>query len=439
MKRASVLALALLVGIPAGANRAFAQVVVTFGKAFGDASIPLNGTTSLRFVLGALSNVIDESFNDALPPGLVVATPNGLNVMGGCHSATVTATPGSSSVSLSGATFGAGDFCAVFVNVTGTSPGLKNNSVAETANSPPSIATASLAVGFPGEAGQELESYFSNANTTGGQAFINITAPLEGNETATNPAVNQGETCAMIYGFDTAQNMQVCCGCPITADGLLTLQISTNLAPNPVGSSSILMDGSIRILSTLPNSIPGLPPGPDIFCDPATSVCCDPAASLNGNTLTPASELVAWASHVQNSQITESEFLVTNSADPPPPEEPSDRSSLPEACAEILALGTGSGVCTCPFGDPSLPGEAPPPTPTATATATATATSTATATATATATPTGCLPETFQGCPNCNSDPGGNCATAISCTPPGIPACEASTDDTLDTCVCAEP
>src|SRR5579863_7585309 len=195
------------------------------------------------------------------------------------------------------------------------------------------LVSAGIAVAESEEAGQELQNYFSNANTTGGQAFVNITAPLEGNATATNPAVQQGETCAMIYGFDAAQNMQVCCGCPITADGLLTLQISTNLAPNPVGSSSILMDGSIRILSTLPNSIPGLPPGPDIFCDPSTSVCCDPAASLTGNTLTPASELVAWASHIQNSQITESEFQViqpfgttfTDSV-----EEASDPSSLPE-------------------------------------------------------------------------------------------------------------
>ena len=97
------------------------------------------------------------------------------------------------------------------------------------------------------EAGQALQSYFSNANTTGGQAFVNITAPLEGNATATSPAVKQGETCAMIYVFDTAQNMQACCGCPLTADGLLTLRISANLAPNPVGSLSILMDGSIRI------------------------------------------------------------------------------------------------------------------------------------------------------------------------------------------------
>src|SRR5579863_4703657 len=102
------------------------------------------------------------------------------------------------------------------------------------------------------EAGVELQSYFSNANTTGGQAFVNIVAPLEGNETGSTPALTRGETCAMIYVFDTAQNLQSCCGCPITADGLLTLRISANLALNAVGSS-FLQDGSIRILSTSPN------------------------------------------------------------------------------------------------------------------------------------------------------------------------------------------
>ncbi|MFZ0887716.1 MAG: hypothetical protein WA005_04625 [Candidatus Binataceae bacterium] len=60
-----------------------------------------------------------------------------------------------------------------------------------------------------------MQNYFSNANTTGGQAFVNITAPLEGNETATNPAVEQGETCAMIYVFNTDEAMAACCGCPL--------------------------------------------------------------------------------------------------------------------------------------------------------------------------------------------------------------------------------
>ena len=98
------------------------------------------------------------------------------------------------------------------------------------------FAWSGMAAAESEESGVELQSYFSNANTTGGQAFVNIVAPLEGNATGSTPALTRGETCAMIYVFDTAQNLQSCCGCPITADGLLTLQISVNLAPNVVGS-----------------------------------------------------------------------------------------------------------------------------------------------------------------------------------------------------------
>jgi hypothetical protein len=217
------------------------------------------------------------------------------------------------------------------------------------------FAWSGMAAAESEESGVELQSYFSNANTTGGQAFVNIVAPLEGNATGSTPALTRGETCAMIYVFDTAQNLQSCCGCPITADGLLTLQISVNLAPNVVGSEGLLMDGSIRILSTLPNASPPLPGDslfPGEFCDPALTgaSCCDPAARLNGNTVTTANELTAWSSHIQNSQITESEFLVDDPTvgnipgEPPGPE----LTSLPETCAAITQLGTGFGTCTCP-------------------------------------------------------------------------------------------
>jgi hypothetical protein len=166
------------------------------------------------------------------------------------------------------------------------------------------------------EAGQELQSYFSNANTTGGQAFVNIIAPLEGNETATSPA-------------------------------------------NPVGSLSILMDGSIRILATSPNATPP-PPGDSIFpgenCDPSTSVCCDPTGTATGFSVSRnfglGTELVAWASHIQGTQITESEFQANSpeyvgvgSGEEILP----DPITLPEACSDITQLGSGAGVCSCPF------------------------------------------------------------------------------------------
>jgi hypothetical protein len=66
---------------------------------------------------------------------------------------------------------------------------------------------ASTAAAESEEAGVELQSYFSNANTTGGGALVQVTAPLEGNETISTPNLQRGETCAMIYVFDKFQRM----------------------------------------------------------------------------------------------------------------------------------------------------------------------------------------------------------------------------------------
>ncbi|HEY2393857.1 MAG TPA: hypothetical protein VGK22_21970 [Candidatus Angelobacter sp.] len=102
-------------------------------KAFGAASIPLNGTTSLSFTINNPNTSLSltgVAFTDSLPAGLVVSTPNGLT--GSCGGGTITATAGSSSVSLSGATLAASASCTFSVNVTGTTAGIKNNSVSVT-------------------------------------------------------------------------------------------------------------------------------------------------------------------------------------------------------------------------------------------------------------------------------------------------------------------
>ena len=282
-----------------------------------------------------------SSFTDTLPAGLVVATPNGFTGFTGsnCSDAgTLTATAGSSSVHWS-VLFGSPDTCGFSVNVTGTTLGVKNNSVTDNNRI---TATASLTVNPI--AGVELQDYFSNANTTGGQGFVNITSPFEGNQTATNPVVQEGEMCAMIYVLNTDQAVEACCGCPITADGLLTLSISGNLAPNPVASGKILHDGSIRILSTAINSaITGLTLPRGVNCDAVTGACCDPTAEGGAKPLVPQLDLVAWANHVQNTQITEAEFQATPSAE-------SDLTSLPSACAFAIEAGSGQGVCTCGTG-----------------------------------------------------------------------------------------
>jgi hypothetical protein len=99
----------------------------TIAKAFGAASIPLNGSTSLTFTITnpnatALTGV---GFTDSLPAGLVVSTPNGLS--GSCGGGTVIAVAGSGSIIAGGASLAGSANCTFSVNVTGTTVGVKNN------------------------------------------------------------------------------------------------------------------------------------------------------------------------------------------------------------------------------------------------------------------------------------------------------------------------
>ena len=101
----------------------------TIVKSFGAASIPLNGSTALTFTITNPDQTLTQTgigFIDTLPAGLVVA-PSGLT--GACDGGTITAVPGSSSISLSGASLTATGACNFLVDVKGTGAGTKNNSV----------------------------------------------------------------------------------------------------------------------------------------------------------------------------------------------------------------------------------------------------------------------------------------------------------------------
>ena len=112
-------------------NTATASLTVvlppTISKAFGAAKILLNGSTSLTFSITNPNPAValaGLSFTDVLPPGLVVATPNGLtNTCGGA----ATATAGSGSVSLAAGALAANGTCTLTVNVISTTLGIKNN------------------------------------------------------------------------------------------------------------------------------------------------------------------------------------------------------------------------------------------------------------------------------------------------------------------------
>ncbi len=118
-------------GLTATANISVASppTVVT---GFGASTIPLNGSTSLSITITNPNSTVaftGVAFTDTLPAGLVVATPNGAS--SNC-TGTLTATAGAGSISLSGGTLAVSANCTITVNVTGTTAGMKSNSVTVT-------------------------------------------------------------------------------------------------------------------------------------------------------------------------------------------------------------------------------------------------------------------------------------------------------------------
>ena len=112
-------------------NTATLEVVQppTVNKAFGAASIPLNGTTSLTFNVAnpnSSTPLVNVSLNDTLPAGLIVSNPNGLT--GSCMTLSIiTANVGSGSIGMTDLSLPPAGSCSFSVNVTGTTAGTKNN------------------------------------------------------------------------------------------------------------------------------------------------------------------------------------------------------------------------------------------------------------------------------------------------------------------------
>ncbi len=158
-------------------------------------------------------------------------------------------------------------------------------------------------------------TYYSNANTAG--------AP-----DATVRVINDGNTggslCAAFYVFDDSQEMQECCSCPVTADGLIAESVNRYLLANSL-TSFVNVRGVIKVVSTN---------APSGSCDPTKG---SPTAGIRG-----------WATHIQRATsgyaITETELHDANLA-------ASELAGLQQFCSFEIILGSGRGTCTCGLED----------------------------------------------------------------------------------------
>jgi DNA-binding beta-propeller fold protein YncE len=187
-------ALALVAAVPASASASVMAPEIS--THFGAASIPVNGSTSLSFSIGNPNSansgigLAGVGFSDALPVGLVVATPSGLS--GDCGG-TVSAAAGSSSVSLSEGSLPAGTVCTISMHVTGTWGGRKSNSVTVVGGGlTGNTSTAAMTVTVPARARVYWTDDIANSI-----AFENLDGSGGGDLTTTGATVNGPEGVAL--------------------------------------------------------------------------------------------------------------------------------------------------------------------------------------------------------------------------------------------------
>jgi uncharacterized protein YjdB len=160
--------------------------------------------------------------------------------------------------------------------------------------------------------------YFNRANAQ--------SSGYDGTIEITNPGLTtSGNLCAMIYVFDSKQELNECCGCMISDSGLRTLSLLNDLTANPLTGTSPAV-GTIEIVSS----------------DPAQNPKCD------AGSLAPAGEVIAWGTNVQVSSgqyyVTEEKFATSDLNS-------TQSTVLATECSMLEKLGSGQGICTCGTGD----------------------------------------------------------------------------------------
>jgi len=227
----------------------------SINKTFIAGAIAPGGTTQLTFTItnpaantAALTGV---AFTDSLPVGILVATPNGL--IGSCGGGTITATQGSGSVSLSGATLAINSSCTFAVNVTSNTPGNYTNTtgaVTSTNGGTGNTASANINVGVA-DISVTL-AHHPDPATFGGKLVFVATVTNHGPQTA-NVSFAENFIGAHYVNSAAVTTGTGTCGitepvsCTLSAMGngesrQVTIVVTPQLGRNVVGTASVAPD-----------------------------------------------------------------------------------------------------------------------------------------------------------------------------------------------------
>jgi len=190
-----------------------------------------------------------------------------------------------------------------------------------------------------------------------GEALLRIVNP-----TRSDPTLN-GTLCAMIYVFDDREELQSCCGCPVTPNGVRTLSTINDLTGNFGVNQANRNAGVIEVISSRLNFVLGVGGTPPLGINVAGGLACDPTGAVGSasgsgvsGAVDPTPTLLSEMMHTEAlapSAPPFAPFSTSASAErfQNAPLDQIQLSSLQTDCMLLLANSSGAGVCNCGAGE----------------------------------------------------------------------------------------
>lgn len=214
----------------------------------------------------------------------------------------------------------------------------------------------------------------SSVHTTGAGYGGTLATPVSGGAgdsllRVINPThsdtIQDGTICAMLYIFDDQEEMQACCGCPVTPDGLRTISVTNQLTTNWGINKGNLTAGVIDLVPSSLNWTAPFSQAPPPRGVNQTSVTdgkgCDPSGGgtrVSGGTastrVTGEGELKAWLNHTEQMYPSAGTTFITSTsvtAFSGAYLDTKHLGDLASTCGALLTGASGAGICTCGVGD----------------------------------------------------------------------------------------